>query len=139
MRFFENILSGNVRFWRRTVSKINKHTKWVNKYKKIKKSQKKIILHYFFLFFFLIKKYNFKNIILLFYKFKGRKKWLVFILFFKKFPNHRGILVRKHQKINSSSKLRKIHVQIPKEMTTYAGILVKKKRLRNALVQDCQH
>lgn len=82
---------------------------------------------FFFLFFFLIKKYNVKNIILLFYKFKGRKKWLVFILFFKKFPNHRGILVRKHQKINSSSKLRKIHVQIPKEMTTYAGILVKKK------------
>lgn len=81
----------------------------------------------FFVVFFLIKKYNFKNIILLFYKFKGRKKWLVFILFFKKFPNHRGILVRKHQKINSSSKLRKIHVQIPKEMTTYAGILVKKK------------
>lgn len=93
----------------------------------MKKSQKKIILHYFFLFFFLIKKYNVKNIILLFYKFKGRNKWLVFILFFKKFPNHRGILVRKHQKINSSSKLRKIHVQIPKEMTTYAGILVKKK------------
>lgn len=82
---------------------------------------------FFFLFFFLIKKYNVKNIILLFYKFKGRNKWLVFILFFKKFPNHRGILVRKHQKINSSSKLRKIHVQIPKEMTTYAGILVKKK------------
>lgn len=56
-------------------------------------------------------------------------------------------MVRKYQKINSSSKLRKIHVQIPKEMTTYAGkemttyagILVKKKRLRNALVQDCQH
>lgn len=82
---------------------------------------------FFVVIFFLIKKYNFKNIILLFYKFKGRKKWLVFILIFKKFPNHRGILVRKHQKINSSSKLRKIHVQIPKEMTTYAGILVKKK------------
>lgn len=79
----------------------------------------------FFVVFFLIKKYNFKNIILLFYKFKGRKKWLVFILFFKKFPNHRGILVRNIK--NSSSKLRKIHVQIPKEMTTYAGILVKKK------------
>lgn len=82
---------------------------------------------FFVVIFFLIKKYNFKNIILLFYKFKGRKKWLVFILIFKKFHNHRGILVRKHQKINSSSKLRKIHVQIPKEMTTYAGILVKKK------------
>lgn len=46
---------------------------------------------------------------------------------FIKFPNHKGILVRKHQGINTSSKQRKIHIHIPKEMTACASILVKQK------------
>lgn len=46
---------------------------------------------------------------------------------FIKFPNHKGILVRKHQGINTSSKQRKIHIHIPKEMKACASILVKQK------------
>lgn len=92
---------------------------------------------FFVVIFFLIKKYNFKNIILLFYKFKGRKKWLVFILFFKKFPNHRGILVRKHQKLLFKTK--KNTCTNTKRNDNICRNFGKKKRLRNALVQDCQH
>lgn len=92
-----------------------------------KKSQKKKSFFNIFLLFFFIKKYNYKNLTLFYHKFKWRKKSFVFILFFIKFPNHKGILVRKHQGINTSSKQRKIHIHIPKEMTACASILVKQK------------
>lgn len=90
-------------------------------------SGKKISFFNIFLLFFFIKKYNYKNLTLFYHKFKWRKKSFVFILFFIKFAYHKGILVRKHQGINTSSKQRKIHIQIPKEMTACASILVKQK------------
>lgn len=92
----------------------------------------------YFCYFSLLKNIILKNLILLYHKFKWRKKSYVFILFFIKFPIHKGILVRKHQGINTSSKQRNIHIHIPKEMTACASILVKQKS-KNAHVQDCQH
>lgn len=95
--------------------------------KKISKKKKLRYSSIYFCYFPLLKNIILKNLILLYHKFKWRKKSYVFILFFIKFPNHKGILVRKHQGINTISKQRKIHIQIPKEMTACASILVKQK------------
>lgn len=89
-----------------------------------KKSQKKNHSSIYFCYFSLLKNKILKTSSYYIINLSGGRSHFFHIVFHK-FLNHKGILVRKHQGINTSSKQRKI--RIPKEMTACASILVKQK------------